>query len=531
MIRRLAPVLILACAVALPAPTASAALIVPVAGGDPVAGLASALQHARDENRSDAAANARAWIAIAIDADGISNAITALLPAMRANPHAATDLVALMLANQPTPGVLAVALAAAGDAAIASPELLAPLAATTADSVATAAPMAAPAWNTAVTACAAAGFNDRRAVVRSRTARTIAEMPADRVVPLLASWVSSPSHHVRENAIRVASRLPSRETAAQLCLALNDADVSTAHLAASSIVRFGKDGHDAVVARFGNAGPEGPLRDIFRNAVFGEVYRFLAGEIEVGGTTGGFYAGRFDGVFWFREFAYEALDALFSRADALELAVRAPEIMAFVKKYARDLGPYFEISAFMQLAIDAASELGDKRLVTPLRSYARTVGFVDPRLGRTGSGLAESAQFALHALGETGPLEERINSLIAQTEAAPAPPNPRMLTLNPWSQLGYIYVRIHETDKAIAAYLKAVADARYAPIAYYNIACSLSLDGRTQEAVEYLLLAVEAGYDDVEWMKRDGDLNNLHSEEIYAEIVDTLEADLRARQP
>ncbi|KAF0096230.1 MAG: hypothetical protein E1N59_197 [Puniceicoccaceae bacterium 5H] len=44
---------------------------------------------------------------------------------------------------------------------------------------------------------------------------------------------------------------------------------------------------------------------------------------------------------------------------------------------------------------------------------------------------------------------------------------------------------------------------------HYNLACSLALKGRKDDAVERLRLALQKGYSDYEWMLRDEDLQTL----------------------
>jgi C-terminal processing protease CtpA/Prc len=54
---------------------------------------------------------------------------------------------------------------------------------------------------------------------------------------------------------------------------------------------------------------------------------------------------------------------------------------------------------------------------------------------------------------------------------------------------------------------------------YYNLACAHSLMGRKREALANLGLAVEAGFSDLELMVKDPDLENLHEEPRYEELV------------
>ena len=54
---------------------------------------------------------------------------------------------------------------------------------------------------------------------------------------------------------------------------------------------------------------------------------------------------------------------------------------------------------------------------------------------------------------------------------------------------------------------------------HYNLACSLALMGRPEEALAALARAVALGYDDDEHAAEDGDLATLHSDPRFAELL------------
>lgn len=57
------------------------------------------------------------------------------------------------------------------------------------------------------------------------------------------------------------------------------------------------------------------------------------------------------------------------------------------------------------------------------------------------------------------------------------------------------------------------------PGGYYNLACAQAQLGRTQQALEALAKAIEVGYDDFEHMKVDSDLESLHKDKAWADLV------------
>jgi tetratricopeptide (TPR) repeat protein len=55
-------------------------------------------------------------------------------------------------------------------------------------------------------------------------------------------------------------------------------------------------------------------------------------------------------------------------------------------------------------------------------------------------------------------------------------------------------------------------------LVHYNLACSYSLTGQLNLAVEALEVAIDAGYRDFKWMARDPDLENLREHDAYKKI-------------
>lgn len=56
------------------------------------------------------------------------------------------------------------------------------------------------------------------------------------------------------------------------------------------------------------------------------------------------------------------------------------------------------------------------------------------------------------------------------------------------------------------------------PLSYYNLACSLSLTGKLDDAARALDSALDLGYRDFKWMSRDPDLKALRKHEHYARL-------------
>ena len=57
------------------------------------------------------------------------------------------------------------------------------------------------------------------------------------------------------------------------------------------------------------------------------------------------------------------------------------------------------------------------------------------------------------------------------------------------------------------------------PMAFYNLACSYSLTGRFERAIEALENALALGYRDFHWLARDPDLRELRQHPLYRPIA------------
>lgn len=55
-------------------------------------------------------------------------------------------------------------------------------------------------------------------------------------------------------------------------------------------------------------------------------------------------------------------------------------------------------------------------------------------------------------------------------------------------------------------------------LTHYNLACSLALTGETARAIEILHQALDLGYQDVKWLRRDPDLRELRRHPLYRSI-------------
>lgn len=56
------------------------------------------------------------------------------------------------------------------------------------------------------------------------------------------------------------------------------------------------------------------------------------------------------------------------------------------------------------------------------------------------------------------------------------------------------------------------------PLVLYNLACSYSLTGHCGQAAQTLTTALERGYEDLKWLAKDPDLDNLRKDPCWQEL-------------
>lgn len=87
------------------------------------------------------------------------------------------------------------------------------------------------------------------------------------------------------------------------------------------------------------------------------------------------------------------------------------------------------------------------------------------------------------------------------------------------SALAHIYTKAGRIDAGLKMDRKLVRLDPGDPTAHYNLACSLSLKGRKEDAVKVLRSAISLGYKDFYWMKHDPDLKDLRNYSGFQELL------------
>ena len=94
------------------------------------------------------------------------------------------------------------------------------------------------------------------------------------------------------------------------------------------------------------------------------------------------------------------------------------------------------------------------------------------------------------------------------------------------AELGHVYTRSLRFEKGLDVDLELVRRCPQDPTAHYNLACSLSLLGRTGPALDSLERSVELGYEDLEHLLADEDLAGVRGESRFQSLARRLGAAL-----
>lgn len=88
--------------------------------------------------------------------------------------------------------------------------------------------------------------------------------------------------------------------------------------------------------------------------------------------------------------------------------------------------------------------------------------------------------------------------------------------------LGEAYTRGGFYEKGFAVDQRLIQLKAHDPVVWYNLACSLSLLKRFDEALTSLRRALELGYDDFEYLGTDPDLQALRQSPQFRRFLETL---------
>lgn len=88
-----------------------------------------------------------------------------------------------------------------------------------------------------------------------------------------------------------------------------------------------------------------------------------------------------------------------------------------------------------------------------------------------------------------------------------------------WSQYGYCLHAEKKYDEALRAFARAIELGVNRPGNLYNSACALALQGKKEEALARLQLALEARFAEQQTLEQDSDMDSLRGEKKFAELT------------
>lgn len=88
--------------------------------------------------------------------------------------------------------------------------------------------------------------------------------------------------------------------------------------------------------------------------------------------------------------------------------------------------------------------------------------------------------------------------------------------------LAELYTHLGEYEKGLAIDRRLAREYPDDSSVYYNLACSLSLCNKIDEAFDTLDRAVALGWDDIEHLQNDQDLDNLRSDPRFLRLISLL---------
>ena len=92
-----------------------------------------------------------------------------------------------------------------------------------------------------------------------------------------------------------------------------------------------------------------------------------------------------------------------------------------------------------------------------------------------------------------------------------------------WFRLGYCLHMDGQLDRAIKVHQKAAEfDTDTGLIAAYNLACAYSLKKETDLAIEALEKAIEKGFDDVNQIEGDSDMDAIRDDERFKKLMEKI---------
>lgn len=314
--------------------------------------------------------------------------------------------------------------------------------------------------------------------------------------PSVIALLTEPRSVIRIAAAEILGAVKSAEAAGPLAALVGDPDPLVDRAAVLALARIGLPAQAALR----DARGRDPVRLEAIDAAIGYVEQWQVETHLSGCITKQMGYGNFKGQF-------DALKGMSPRPLAPLLRLFTDPAYEFTDA----VEPGLREEIVRMLAGDALGDMEDPSVIEPLRLVAEgrcPIPSGQPDAWR------DSARTALYKLGEKTYLEGERKAIEANPPERRGPPE--------WERLGTVCMKMGDYPAALPAmerHLAMTPPEMIPPVEYYNLACLYSIAGRKSEAVTMLKQSSERGYQDWDWIERDGDLGNLREEPGYQALL------------
>lgn len=306
----------------------------------------------------------------------------------------------------------------------------------------------------------------------------------EKAIPRVTELIEDRDARVQRSAVEILCRIGSLDSIRPLVPLINHDDPTIRDQVRGSFLKLGRAVRPALeAARDADAQAAPDIQDLLFEMTQLDIEAAFRAEVMPDGSTG-FFAGQF-----------RSLKSL------------GPDIGPML---ARMAGSSFEfrndpsnMGRFRIMAIDALADIGYTEAVQDLLRVADGEGDA-----------ARAAAGALWRLGQKEPALKMEASIRENLEDGPV-----QLRMLAQQNLAELLSRTDQYEKAVEMYQASLATSggRQGTV-YYNLACSYARMGKKKEAIAALKRAVDGGFYNGLWMKRDGDLDAIRGEAEYREI-------------
>ncbi len=324
-------------------------------------------------------------------------------------------------------------------------------------------------------------------------------------IPLLLKEYPQLNYRGRREAVDLIAQNKTPETPDRLIACLQDSDYGVRNRAILALLDM-VDSDPKILPKIKEL--KSPIPEVqasIQSFIQTYAYKKVEAELEqLISPSGGFgsYEGQFDGMKYLGADAIDPLMAIFASNDYQFVHIRLQQ-----NDEARYKIRYLAGEAFPTFAPYMNGKKQDVLLL--LKQVAFSVD-------RAESQLAEIAKTSLYFLGETHWLDREIEAWLDRIQENP-------FDAESCAELGLLYLRIRKEENGVKLLKRAVALAPNYAHAHYNLACAYACLGKVNEALDSLETAVSNGYDDVNWILKDGDLRILRNQPRFLKVVEHLQ--------